>query len=188
MRVALPALLILSFAAASCGKKIEKQAEAQIRVLGGAELKDDQVSIGEIKDIGDYAVADVTIKTAVRLKKENGDWVIEEISLGKGRWEKMDHLLGLLEEKRKETTVGRLNSLAAGIERYRAEKGQVPQVGNFVQLVDVLSPHYLSEIVRIDGWSKSFFYDANGESGYDLRSAGSDGVMRTSDDLVAGDL
>ncbi|MFQ5741400.1 MAG: type II secretion system protein GspG [Acidobacteriota bacterium] len=170
----------------ACGRSLEKQTRDAIRDLDGLSLSKNDVEVVQVSRSGDFAVAEVKVKTALKLKKNKGEWVVEEIRMGDRRWEKADHILALLREKRTETTRKLLGRLKAGIEHYSSAQGEVPQVADFESLVDLLAPRYMDGVVRLDAWSRPFFYQSLSARGFDLRSAGPDGAMRTADDLAVG--
>jgi hypothetical protein len=177
-------ILVLLLSLQGCAKSLERQIQDQVRTLDHAALGKKQVVVRNVQRMGDAAVAEVQVSTAVKLSKRSGKWIIEEIRLGDRRWEKVEHILELIEEKRSESSRQQMIQISSGIQRYAARTGEIPQVSDFQELMNLLSPEYLHEVVRIDAWSNPFFYKAMGESRYDLRSAGRDGRLRTDDDLI----
>jgi len=182
-RLCLVLILLGSFA---CGKSVERQIQDQIRTFDNASLADNQVKVDNVRELGDHAVAEVQITTAVRLIKKDGKWLIEEFRIGDRRWEKAEHILAVINEKRTETTLQQMSLIREGIRNYADLNNQAPQVASFEELMDILSPQFQSRIVRIDSWSNPFFYRAIGVNDYALSSAGPDGNMGTPDDLVVG--
>lgn len=170
----------------ACGKKLEHQIRDAVRTYDSAGLNRKDVEILSIQESGNIALAEVKIKTAFKLKRSSGgDWIVEEVRLADGRWEKSEHILRALERERAKTTTERLDSILAGIERYRDGRGRVPDVENFESLIDVLAPGYLQSVVRLDGWARPFHFQSLSQSEFDLRSSGPDGVLKTPDDLIA---
>ena len=74
--------------------------------------------------------------------------------------------------------------ISSGIKIYKKQKGALPKAQTFKELIDVLSPSYLTSVIRIDAWSNPFFYRLIGTDTYDLRSAGPDGLLQTADDMT----
>ena len=184
MRLLRAAALAATFLlAAGCGKSTEKQVQELVAGIGGAELKKNQVEVTKIEGDGDFARAEITVRTAVKLRKENGRWVIDEIRLGDRRWEKAERILAALDLQRRKAALGQLEQIRQGIQRYRQQYSQVPQSEGFTALIDELSPHFLSRVIRIDPWSNPFQYRALGTDRYDLRSAGPDRRFETDDDV-----
>jgi len=182
VRNLVPIILLLTLC--SCGKSIGKQVKEQVRTIDGALLGKKQVKVKNVKRVGDVAVAEVEVTTGVKLGKKKGKWVIEEIQIGDRHWEKVEHILEVIEKKRIESSSGQMKQIISGIQRFAAAKGQVPQVESFRELTDLLSPEFLNPTIRIDAWSNGFFYEVVGEHGYDLHSPGPDGRFQTPDDLV----
>lgn len=182
-RLGLVLILLGSFA---CGKSVERQIQDQIRTFDNASLADKQVEVNNVREMGDHAVAEVRITTAVRLIKKDGKWLIEEFRIGDRRWERAEHILAVINEQRTETTLQQMSLIREGIRRYANLNNQAPQVESFEELMDILSPQFQSRIVRIDAWSNPFSYRPMGVNEYALSSAGPDGHLGTPDDLVVG--
>lgn len=178
-----PWLILLTSIA--CGKSVEKQIRDQVRNFDNASLAQKQVEVKNVQEMGDHAVAEVQITTAVKMIKQDGKWLIEEFRIGDRRWERADHILELINEKRTATTLQQINQITDGIRRYTDLNSRIPQVSTFEELVDMLSPHFQNQVIRIDSWSNPFYYRARGDHQYTLRSLGPDGRLGTSDDLVA---
>ncbi len=177
-------LFLILLGSLGCGKNLERQIQEQVRTFDNASLSKQQVEVQNVKEIGDHAVAEIRITTAVRLIKKDGTWVIEEFRIGDRRWERAEHILVVINEERTETTLQQLNLITEGIRRYADLNHQIPQVSRFEELMDILSPQFHNPVVRIDAWSNPFSYEAIGANEYDLKSAGPDGNLGTPDDLV----
>ncbi len=175
-----PLLLLLVVA---CGKSLERQARESLRQLANVNLAADDVEILKVTESANLAIAEVKIRTALKLKKQaNGNWILQEVRLGDRRWEKADHLLDALNLRREAGTRDQLKQLAEAVTLYRNRRGMLPPAANFEELVDLLSPDYLKAVVRLDAWSNPFAYRQTGHT-FDLRSAGLDGVLNTADDV-----
>lgn len=167
-----------------CGKSAQKQIQQAVAGFDGAELKSNQIEISNIQGDGEYTIAEVTVRTAVKLRKENGQWVIDEVRLGDRRWEKAERIVAALDFQRRQDALGQLEQIRQGIRGYRAQHSEIPQSDGFTALIDELTPRYLAQVVRIDPWSNPFQYRALGPDSYDLRSAGPDGKFETEDDVL----
>lgn len=177
-------LVLLTFA--SCAKNLARQTRDQVRTFDGADLKKEDVEIVDVQERGDHAVVEIRVRTAVKMARKDGKWVLEEVRLADRRWEKTETILNLLEQTRSDTTSLQLQAVAGALRKYREEKGEVPPTGDYAELMDFLFPAYLEQIIRIDAWSRPFAYRKLSDGGFELRSAGSDGKFGTSDDLVLG--
>lgn len=178
-------LFVVLVAATSCGKSVEKQIRDQVRTFDGASLGDKQVEVTKVTEMGDHATAEVQITTGVKMVKENGKWVIEEFRIGDRRWEKVEHILALINEKRKATTLEQMNLITEGIERFANINLRIPQVSSSEKLADLLFPRFQSQFTPVDAWTNPFFYRPRGDREYELRSLGPDGRYGTPDDLIA---
>lgn len=163
---------------------MERQIQATVANFDGLALPRESVEVQSVQVLGDHAVAEVEVKTALKLIRKDGNWQIDEVRLGDRRWEKAEHILRILNQERTATTQEHLNLLVEGIEHYRRVQGRVPQVSDFEALVNHLTPYYMEPVVRIDAWSNPFSYEPLAPDQYDLRSAGPDGKLQTPDDVV----
>ncbi len=169
--------------AAACGKSSDKQVQELVAGFGGAELQKKQIEVTKFEGDGEFAMAEITVRTAVKLRKENDRWVIDEVRLGDRRWEKADRIWAALEQQRRQAALEQLDQIRQGIQRYRQQNSQVPQSEGFTALIDELAPRFLSQVIRIDPWSNPFQYRPLGTDRYDLRSAGPDRRFETQDDV-----
>jgi hypothetical protein len=167
-----------------CGKSLEEQTRDQVRILGGAEFEQEAVEVLSIDESGNYALAEISVKTAVKLKKEGGRWEIDEVRLGDRRWESMDRILRALEANRQADTAKQMGQIRVGINRYVEKHGSLPEASDFGALIDLLCPGYVQKVTRLDAWSNGFLYRRKSDSTLELRSAGPDGKFDTADDLV----
>lgn len=181
------AILVLAVLALfpGCGKNLRDQVRESVRTLDNASLSKKDVEIIEVRETGDLAIAEVKVRTALKLRRKDDGWVLEEIRIGDRRWEKAAHILAAIDEKRTETTRSLLKKLADGIAAYAAEKGGVPPASDFEGLMNELAPRHLNPPIRLDAWSNPFSYQRISNYVYDLRSAGPDGQFQTADDLSA---
>ena len=169
----------------SCGKRLNTQVRDAVRNFDNLSLPKESVEVTEVRVSGNTAVAEVRVKTAVKMTRRNDKWELEEVRLGDRRWEKASYILSALEGKRIAATRLQLKEILEAIRRYQQSQGEMPAAANFERLIDVLSPTYLKPVIRIDAWSNGFFYRTSAQGSYDLRSAGPDGAVGTEDDLIA---
>lgn len=184
--LAINAVLAL-LALTSCAKRLDRQVQETVRIFDNTLLSADKIEVQSVQKSGNHIIAEIKVATAVKMAKKEGKWVIEEIRIGDRRWEKAEHILAVINEQRSKTTRRQLDLLLEGIQRFADLSGEVPQVTSFEALVDVLSPQYLDEIIRIDAWSRPFSYRSLSSKSHELRSAGPDGTFGTQDDLTVQD-
>jgi hypothetical protein len=168
----------------ACGKSLERQTRDQVRSLAGAELGSDAVEVTNVRETGNQAVADLVVRTAVKLKKEDGRWTLDEVRLGDRRWERVDRIVEAIEALRRAETEEQLDRISAGIRGYREAHGSIPQVETFELLIDRLSPRFLDRVIRLDAWQSRFSYRVIDSERFELRSPGRDRTLGTDDDLV----
>ncbi|MDE2928636.1 MAG: type II secretion system protein GspG [Acidobacteriota bacterium] len=168
----------------ACGKSLERQIVDDLSNMDQARLGKGQVRIDKLRRTGNHAVAEVTLKTAVKLIRKDRAWVVEEIRLGDRRWEKVENILAALAEERSLRTRSDLKLIDSAISRYRLERGELPPAGSYRELMDHLAPEYMQPTTELDGWFNQYVYRTLSAKDYDLRSAGPDGIARTSDDVT----
>lgn len=167
----------------SCFKSVDKQARDQVRTLDSARLDEKAVEVVDLKESGEFAVAEIRIKTAAKLRKQGNEWILEEVRIGDRRWERVDRILAALDESRSREAERQLNLVREGIRLYAAAEGRLPAPQSFEKLTDMLTPEYVPEVVRDDPWWRSYEYRVHGPGDFEVRSAGPDGELDTPDDL-----
>lgn len=185
-RVAFVLVLLAVLITFGCGRSLERQTREQVRTLGGAELDSKSVEVVNARESGGRATAEVVIRTAVTLRHENGDWVLDEVRLGDRRWEKVDRIVAAVEAARTEETRAKMEQILEAIGRFRTLRGDLPKVDGLVELIDLLHPNYLDAVIRLDGWQNPFRFEMADDGRFELRSDGPDGKQGTGDDLVVG--
>ncbi|MEK7830587.1 MAG: type II secretion system protein GspG [Acidobacteriota bacterium] len=161
-----------------------RQARDLLQHLAGANLNKDQVQVKKIEaGFGGSAVVEAQIETSFRVKKEKNGWQIAEVRLGDRQWESFELIEEAVKREKARRTTALLQKLAEGLTAYQKERGQFAATDEITELLDYLSPRYLSAAPRFDLWGKQFEYRGSA-SGYRLSSAGPDGKSGTKDDLV----
>ncbi len=163
---------------------MNRQIKEAVAHFDNLDLSEDEIEILSTQELGGNAIAQIKVKTAVKLVKKNGQWVVDEVRIGDRRWEKADHIRAVLRSQRTETTRKQLQSIGDGIRRYLERQGTLPQVSDFQDLVAVLTPQYLPEVVMLDAWSNAYAYRRVSSQVTEIRSSGPDGLYGTQDDLI----
>lgn len=178
---ALAGTLLMANAAESLSVR---QARELLQRLGGGNLSKDQVQIRKIESgVSGNAIIEAQIETAFRVKKEKDGWRIAEVRLGDRQWESFELIEEALKREKARRTTALLKQLTDGLDAYQRERGQYVKSDQIAELLDYLSPRYLSAPPRFDLWGKEFDYRGSA-SAYRLVSAGPDGKTGTKDDLV----
>ncbi len=178
----LAVLLLLS----SCGKSIEKQTRDQVRKLSNAELNENQIRVFNVKDMGDSATAELEINTAVKMRKQDGNWLVEEIRIGSRKWEDIHRIVRAVDQIRIEDTMADMQVVRDAVRKYRSAKTDLTLDLDYPALIDLLYPEFISVPMREDAWDNPFTLLVTKE-GFQIRSTGPDGKRGSSDDLVLND-
>lgn len=184
MKLPTYASLLLLLVTVACGKSLEKQVQDQVRTSANARLSRESVEVVDLKQSGDSAVAEVNLRTAVRMQKVDGEWMVREVRVGDRRWEKIDRIIDAIQASRIAETREQCRLISQAVSRYREENGRLPDEGTFDKVIDVLNPRFLEPVIRIDAWWNDFKYTKTEEGSFEIRSAGPDGKFQTSDDIT----
>jgi len=130
------------------------------------------------------AIVETKLRTAFRLEKVKNKWVVREVRIGRGQWEKVGNLERALEMIRIDETRKMLDQIAEAILKYRESKGALPVFNDYVSLSDVLSPAYLKPLIRLDAWRNPLEAFREESNAILLKSAGPDSKFGTSDDIT----
>jgi hypothetical protein len=183
---------ILVFALLTCfvsgcgGRAIgKKNARDLITGISPRELDSDDVEIESVGQTGGGdAVIQARVKTAFRVEKVQGRWVVREVKIGTHQWEKLDTLLQALDRVKGDQTRGKLDRISAAMAEYVRKNGRLPEFKNFIQLSDALYPLYMNEIIRNDAWDRPFSAERLDGQTARITSMGPDGKAGTPDDIV----
>lgn len=129
------------------------------------------------------AIAETRFKTAIRYEKVGDEWVIREVRLGHGQWEQASSLLQALETVKAEETRKMLDRIAEAVLHYQQTNSSLPVFNDYIGLSDLLSPKYLTPLIRLDAWRRPLGAERSSANTIHVWSAGSDGKEGTEDDL-----
>jgi hypothetical protein len=175
------AALLLS----GCGGRSINKTTARDAIIGSqaAALATSDLEVLSVSQMGSQAVVETDLHSAFRLEKVGSEWVVREVRVGQGQWEKLDDILRALQRVKVEETRQVLEKIASAIEAYRQKNGQLPQFSDYVGLSDALFPLYMSPIVRLDAWGQPLSASRVDLETVRLASAGPDGKLGTADDI-----
>jgi hypothetical protein len=157
--------------------------------LFGVALPSDDVRIKEISpfglSIGSESAALVTalVRVDFRLARDNGGWRVTEFKSGTRNWVNVASLPAAIDEVKRSTASEDLSTIAKALGDYRRDRGYFVVSDKESVLIDHLSPHYLTRVIRVDPWHRPYQYDGQPDR-YSLRSLGPDGKPNTPDDVV----
>jgi hypothetical protein len=158
-------------------------ARALIISIPQEELEKEDVDVVKVtQSSGSEAIVETRLQTAFRLERVRGKWEVREVRLGHGQWEKVDNLERALEAVRTEETKKVMESIANAIQAYKKANGIWPEFKDYVALSDLLSPKYMTPLIRLDAWRRPFNAERNSQS-IILWSVGADGKSGTADDI-----
>jgi hypothetical protein len=174
---------MLTLVLTSCATN--RQIKDAVRHFDQMELGENQVKVLSTQEMGDHMIAEVEIRTAVRMKRSPGGWEIEEVRIGDRRWERADHIRSALNTEREQTTRRDLHLVSDALRRFAEQnEGRMPEAEDFGELMSILTPEYMIPVIRIDAWSNPYVYRRLSPSLAEARSLGADGQQDTADDLV----
>jgi hypothetical protein len=160
-------------------------ARDRIMEIPQGSLEKEDVEVLKVTRIGgSEAIAETRLKTAFRIEKVKGEWVVREVRIGHGQWEKITHLSAAIEAAKIDETKQMLERLAEAIRKYREDMGSLPAFKDYITLSDQLSPKYLTPLIRLDSWRHPLWAERTNEGTIILQSAGPDRSLGTKDDLI----
>jgi hypothetical protein len=174
-------LLLLS----ACGGRSLNSGHARNIISGMPQdsLEKEDVDIIKVsQSSSSEAVVETRLKTAFRLEKVRGKWEVREVRIGHGPWENISNLERTLELVRIDETRKMLDAVAESIQAYRKAHGAMPEFKDYISLTDLLSPAFMTPLIRLDAWRRPFGAERLNKS-ISLWSAGPDGKPGTADDI-----
>ena len=181
--MALAPLILL--AGVSAARKISvREVRELLQHLGGADFSTEQVQIRRISSglTGDVIV-EAQIETAWRLVQDGEHWRIAEVRLGDRHWESMELIAEAVRREKIRRTGAILGEMSRALTDYQREHARFVATDRMSELLDSISPRYLSTPYRLDLWGNQLDYKG-GVDHYQLRSAGPDGKFGSADDLL----
>lgn len=174
---------VISIQTQAAGDLSPKEARKLIARMAGINLPSDAVRVKSASSLGNSAVVVAQVETAFRFVKENDKWRIAEIRTGDRNWEDVNSLLRALNAEKTSRVRAELETIATALEAFKRDRGSYIESKSEAQLVDLLSPRYLAQVIRVDAWHQPYEYEGSRNS-FVLRSAGPDGKSNTADDIT----
>jgi len=168
-----------------CGGRSISTKSARDAIIGSqaALLTTRDLEVLSVSQIGSEAIVETALHSAFRLERVGGEWVVREVRVGQGQWEKVDDILRALQQVKVEETRQLLEKIASAIEAYRQKNGHLPQFSDYVGLSDALFPLFMTPVIRLDAWGNPFNATLVALDTVRLTSAGPDGKFGTADDI-----
>jgi len=179
-------LLGLALSVNACGGRAVSKRLARDVIAGSpaAVLRSNDLDVVSVTQVGAReAIVETYLHSAFRLEKTGGTWVIREVRVGQGQWERLDDIVRALEMVKTDRTRKLLEQVAEATEAFRIKNGAVPAFDSFIGLTDALYPLYLTPLVREDAWNHPLAAFRLSANVIRYVSAGPDGTIGTQDDI-----
>ena len=128
------------------------------------------------------AVVIAWVRADVRLVNDNKGWQVTELRTGTKDWAKLDAIIAALDGMKRDRARTELALIAKALEAFRQDRGFYIVSEQQAEVIDHLSPHYLSQVIRVDPWHQPYRYQGDRDH-FTLRSVGPDGKENTADDI-----
>jgi Type II secretion system (T2SS), protein G len=166
-----------------------KRARCLVAELFGVELPSDAVRVKSLSGLGiplaseESAIIVAQVRLGIRLARAAKGWHVIEIRSGSRGWSSIENVPAALANVKKLKATEDMKLLAAALDEFRRERGSFVVTDKHPALIDHLSPRYMARVIRLDPWQNPYQYQGE-RAHFTLRSAGPDGKLNTSDDVV----
>lgn len=169
-----------------------KRARCLLAELLGVQLPADAVRIKAVSPMAlpfsskPSAMVEAVVTANFHFQKgPKGSWRVAAIQIGKRDWVDPEVIASAVNQQRVIGARAELESIARALEAFRAQRGFYVESKSEAVLIDFLSPHYLSRVIRLDPWGRPYRYEGTRDR-FTLSSLGPDGKENTNDDIVVG--
>ena len=166
-----------------------KRARCLVAELLGVTLPSDQVRIKDLSSLDlplgseSSVLIESSIQVDFRLTRDTQGWRVSQFKSGSRDWTNLDNFLPALNEAKRVNATTDLTSIANALIDFHRQRGSFVVSDKESVLIDHLSPHYLTRVIRVDPWHRPYQYDG-AQDRFLLRSLGPDGKPNTPDDIV----
>jgi hypothetical protein len=166
-----------------------RRARCLLGDLLGLEGASDAIRIYEVNTmpipLASQASATVVawLRVAARLTNDKSGWHVVELRTGNRDWVKLETLRAAIDEQKQKQVREELDSIAKALEKFRNDRGFYVVSDRQSVAIDFLSPHYLSQVIRVDPWNQPYKYVGERDH-FTLRSNGPDRKADTPDDIT----
>jgi hypothetical protein len=170
-----------------------KRARCLVASLLGVELPSDAVRIQEVSPsplpFASQASATVVawVRVEARLLNDRKGWRVTELRTGNRDWIALDQITAAVNREKQQLARRELEAMAQALDRFHKDRGFFVVSDSQAVAMDHLSPRYLTQVIRVDPWHRSYKYDGDRDH-FTLRSAGPDGKADTPDDLIVSNI
>lgn len=165
-----------------------KHSRCLLGALLGVAVPSDAVRIQEVAPLPiplapqPSATVIAWVKVSARLMKGGKGWEVVELRTGNREWVKLQPLITALNAEKDQLARRDLEAIAKALEQFRVLRGFYVVSDKHSVVVDHLSPHFLSQIIRVDPWHQPYKYEGQRDH-FTLSSSGPDGKDNTADDI-----
>jgi hypothetical protein len=166
-----------------------KRARCLVAELLGVTLPSDQVRIKDLSSLDlpfgseSSALIESSIQLDFRFARDTRNWRVSELKSGNRPWTNLDAFAIAYNEAKRASATSDLAAIANALIDFRKQRGSFVISDKESVLIDHLSPHYLTRVIRVDPWHRPYQYDGETDR-FSLRSLGPDGKPNTPDDIV----
>jgi hypothetical protein len=166
-----------------------KRARCLVAELLGISLPSDQVRIKDLSSLDlpfgseSSALIESSIQVDFGLARDTNGWHVSEFKSGNRDWTNLDAFATALNDVKRANATSDLAAIANALIDFRRQRGSFVVSDKESVLIDHLSPHYLTRVIRVDPWHRPYQYDGQ-QDRFSLRSVGPDGKPNTPDDVV----
>lgn len=166
-----------------------KRARCLVAELLGVTLPSEQVRIKDLSSLDlplgteSSALIESSIQAEFRLVRDASGWRVSEFKSGNRDWTRLDSFTATFNDVKRANATSDLSTIANALKDFHRERGSFVVSDKESVLIDHLSPHYLTRVIRVDPWHRPYQYDGE-QDHFSLRSLGPDGKPNTPDDVV----
>lgn len=154
------------------------------------ELPADEVRVREISplDLPLSTKPSATVLATVQLdfrfeRQSKGAWRVTEFRIGNRGWITIDQVILAIDSGKREKAKKEMEAIALALQNFRHQRGFYVASDQQRILVDLLTPSFMSEVVRLDPWHRPYQYQGARDR-FTLTSNGPDGKPNTPDDII----
>lgn len=154
------------------------------------DLPSDGVRVREISPLNlplttqPSATVLATVQLGFRFQRENkGGWRVTGLRSGNRDWISLDQLISAMNSAKRAQAKKEMEAIAGALQNFRSERGSYVASDQQRVLIDLLTPGFMSQVVRLDPWHRPYQYQGERDR-FTLSSDGPDKTPNTPDDII----
>jgi hypothetical protein len=167
-----------------------RRARCLLAELLGVALPSDAIRIQAVSPLAlpfsskPSALIEALVAAEFRFQKgPKGSWRAVALRTGTRAWVDPEIVFTAVNMEGVNEARAELGTIAKALEDFRGQRGFYVESKSEAALIDLLSPRYLSRVIRLDPWRRPYRYEGTRDQ-FTLRSLGPDGKENTPDDIV----